>query len=101
MIKLMDLLNEGDFSQYETSSYSKKNNQCQHNLHYWRRDPYLAFGPSGHGYNNGKRYWNIKDLNKYIELLNSNNLPIEKAEILNKENIFNEIILFCALIHIA
>ena len=89
----MDLLNKGEFLQYETSSYSKKNNQCQHNLHYWRRDPYLAFGPSGHGYSNGNRYWNIKDLNKYIEVLNSDNLPIQKTEILNKENIFNEMIL--------
>jgi len=89
----MDILNEKKYLQYETSSYSKKNKECQHNLHYWRREPYLAFGPSAHGYNVGKRYWNVKDLNKYMNCLDSNNLPIENIEILNKENIFNEMIL--------
>ena len=53
--RTMDILNERKYLEYETSSYSKKNKECQHNLHYWRREPYLAFGPSAHGYNVGKR----------------------------------------------
>ena len=65
----MDILNQGEYLQYETSSYSKKNKKCQHNLHYWRREPYLAFGPSGHGYNNEARYWNIKDAHGSIDIV--------------------------------
>ena len=89
----MDKLNSSNYQQYEISNYSKKNKQCKHNLHYWRREPYLAFGPSGHGYNNNKRYWNIRNLNKYMKSLNSNKLPIDNFEILSKENVFHEIIL--------
>ena len=89
----MDILNNGDYSQYEISNYSKKNKECKHNLHYWKREPYLAFGPSGHGYNDNQRYWNIRDLNKYMICLDSDKLPIDNSEILNQENIFNEIIL--------
>ena len=89
----MDRLNSGSYQQYEISNYSKKNKQCKHILHYWKREPYLAFGPSGHGYDNNKRYWNIRNLNKYMKSLDSDKLPIDGCEILNEENIFNEIIL--------
>ena len=89
----MDILNQEKYLQYEISNYSKKNKECQHNLHYWKRDPYIAFGPSAHGFYNKKRYWNIRDVNNYIQKLDSNKLPIEGSEILETENIFNEIIL--------
>ena len=89
----MDRLNKDGYIQYEISNYSKKSKECKHNLHYWRREPYLAFGPSAHGYNKKQRYWNIRDLNKYIKILKSNKLPIDETETLSKENVFNEIIL--------
>ena len=89
----MDILNQGGYAQYEISNYSKINMRCKHNLHYWRREPYLAFGPSAHGFYNKRRYWNTKDLNNYNERLESNELPVGGTEILKKENIFNEIIL--------
>jgi len=89
----MNRLNKDGYTQYEISNYSKKSKECKHNLHYWRREPYLAFGPSAHGYNEKQRYWNIRDLNKYIKILKSNKLPIDETETLSKENVFNEIVL--------
>ena len=88
-----DLLGSNGYHQYEVSNFSKKGKQCLHNLHYWNLDPYLAFGPSAHGFYNKKRYWNIKDLNYYNQKLESGKLPIEGSEILETQNIFNEIIL--------
>ena len=89
----MNNLNQGKYLQYEISNYSKKNKECRHNLHYWNRDSYISFGPSAHGFYNNTRYWNYRDLNKYIKKINTNTLPIEDTEVLNNENIFNEIIL--------
>ena len=86
-------LEERGYSQYEISSYSRKHKQCQHNLHYWRRSPYLAFGPSAHSFYNKTRYWNIRDFDNYTQKLKSNKLPIENTETLQNENIFNEIII--------
>ena len=34
--------------------------ECVHNLHYWRIDPYLAFGPSAHGFDGKTRYSNVR-----------------------------------------
>ena len=89
----MDVLNQDSYLQYEISSYSKENKKCNHNLHYWKRDPYLAFGPSAHGFNNKKRYWNIQTLTEYIRKLDDNKLPIENFETLKDEDVFNELIL--------
>ena len=66
----IDFLTEKKYSQYEISNYCKPKRECVHNLHYWKRNPYLSFGPSAHGFNNNIRYWNTRDLNKYMENLN-------------------------------
>ena len=89
----IDFLTEKKYSQYEISNYCKPKKECVHNLHYWKRNPYLSFGPSAHGFNNNIRYWNTRDLNKYMENLNKNNLPDSESEALTQENIFNELIL--------
>ena len=86
-------LRDCGFSQYEVSHFAKPEKECRHNLHYWKRDPYLAFGPSAHGFDGEKRYWNIASLVQYYEMLSQNNLPIQNTEILSAENIVNEIVM--------
>jgi oxygen-independent coproporphyrinogen-3 oxidase len=81
------------FTQYEVSHFAKPGKECRHNLHYWKRDPNLAFGPSAHGFDGEKRYWNVASLEKYGEILSQNNLPIQNTEILSAENIVNEIVM--------
>ena len=89
----IDFLTKKNYVQYEISNYSKPNKECRHNLHYWNRDPYISFGPSAHGFSKNIRYWNTRDLNKYMQNLNRGQLPDHESEILNKENVFNEFIL--------
>ena len=87
------VLNQSSYMQYEVSNYSKEGQQCQHNLHYWNLDPYLAFGPSAHGYNGKTRWWNHRSLDKYISDIKESKLPVENQENLTIENQFNEIIM--------
>ena len=86
-------LKDAGYHQYEVSSYCKKNKECIHNLHYWNLDPYLAFGPSAHGYNGKIRWWNHRSLDKYISDVKESKLPIQNQENLTIENQFNEIIM--------
>ena len=67
--------------------------ECKHNLHYWNLSPYLSFGPSAHSYDLKKRWWNVRSLEKYIDLLSNNKLPIEDNETLSRTDNYNEIIL--------
>jgi len=88
-----NILSKNGYKQYEISSYSKKNMECQHNLHYWNLDPYISFGPSAHSYDKTKRWWNYRSLDKYINILLENSLPTEGSEILTQKDHYNETIL--------
>ena len=55
--------------------------------------PYLSFGPSAHSYDLKKRWWNVRSLDKYIDLLSNNKLPIEGKETLSSKDQYNEVIL--------
>tara|TARA_B100000941_G_scaffold100743_1_gene70473 strand:+ start:822 stop:1952 length:1131 start_codon:yes stop_codon:yes gene_type:complete len=87
------IMSKNRYSQYEASNYAKNDKECLHNLHYWNLDPYIAFGPSAHGYDGEKRWWNHRSLNLYLSLLKENKLPIKNSEILSNKNKFNEIIM--------
>ena len=92
-LETIDYLENKKFIHYEISNFSKKNKKCDHNLHYWRLDPYLAFGPGAHGFDGMKRWWNKKSIDYYLNKLENNTLPIESEEILSKKDCFNETIM--------
>ena len=86
----METLNNDHYKQYEISNYSQKGKSCKHNLHYWKREPYLAFGPGAHGFDGKKRWWNKRSLDYYLNSLEKNESPIESEEILTGKESFNE-----------
>ena len=81
------------FTQYEIAHFSKLGKECEHNLHYWNLEPYLAFGPSAHGYDGEKRWWNNSSLDEYLKSLSKNEKPLSGFEILNENQRYNEKIL--------
>ena len=89
-----DQLKDKNFIQYEVSNWAKSDSECIHNMHYWRIEPYFAFGPSAHGFDGKKRYWNIRSLDGYIKTIENNKSPIESSELLSKKDIVNELIGF-------
>ena len=89
-LNTINYLEEKNYIHYEISNFSKKNKVCKHNLHYWRLEPYLAFGPGAHGFDGQKRWWNKKSIDHYISKLDDDILPIEFEETLTKKNRFNE-----------
>ena len=78
------------YNQYEISSYTQDGMECLHNLHYWNMEPYLAFGPSSHGYDGYIRWWNASSLNTYMQILENNERPVIGSESLTREDHFNE-----------
>ena len=88
----LNALTDHGYLQYEISNFSKTDKECQHNLHYWNLDPYLSFGPSAHSYNQKKRWWNIRTLDRYLNKITQNELPIGDEEVLNNREHFNELL---------
>ena len=43
------LLTEAGYRRYEVSAYAKKDQECKHNLNYWRFGDYIGIGAGAHG----------------------------------------------------
>ncbi len=54
------------YEQYEISNWSKPGHRCQHNLMYWRCEPYIGLGLGAHSLYEGKRFYNEENLENYI-----------------------------------
>ncbi|MBD3265774.1 radical SAM family heme chaperone HemW [bacterium] len=67
----MELLKEAGYLHYEISNWCRPGQESRHNLLYWDRDDYLAFGVSAHGKYGGYRYAFIDDRVEYMELFNT------------------------------
>ncbi|QWD61773.1 radical SAM family heme chaperone HemW [Polynucleobacter sp. MWH-UH25E] len=45
----LDLLTKAGYHRYEVSAYAQKNQECKHNLNYWRFGDYIGIGAGAHG----------------------------------------------------
>lgn len=85
-----ETLTDSSYEQYEVSNFALEGKKCKHNLNYWNGGEYFAFGPSAHGFTNGTRYWNHRNLKKYFDLIENDSLPVEGSEVLTKRQILEE-----------
>ena len=93
-LKTHEILDSNGYNTYEISNFARPGMECQHNLHYWRIHPYLAFGPSAHGFDGIHRWNNARSLDHYIQQIESGKSPVSKTETLTEINHLNEIIGF-------
>ena len=54
-----ELLAAAGYHHYEISNWSKPGLQSQHNLIYWRNEPYLGVGPGAHSRLGQYRFWTL------------------------------------------
>ena len=64
-----EILSSYGYEQYEISNYAQKGYECKHNLKYWERCDYLGFGIGAASLYSGRRYTNISDIGRYMDVL--------------------------------
>lgn len=64
-----EMLSSYGYEQYEISNYAQKGYECKHNLKYWERCDYLGFGIGAASLYSGRRYTNISDIGRYMDVL--------------------------------
>lgn len=64
----IDMLEAGGFEHYEISNYAKPGHRSVHNEAYWLGEDYLGIGPGAFSTIGGKRWHNVKDTPRYIEM---------------------------------
>jgi oxygen-independent coproporphyrinogen-3 oxidase len=75
-LKSVEMLEKCGFSRYETSNFARTGEESLHNLNYWNRGEYLAFGPSAHGFYEGVRFYAPERYAKWREYV-KNGCPRE------------------------
>lgn len=64
-------LKSAGYQQYEISNWAKPGFASQHNLKYWRREPYLGFGAGAHSFSGTQRWANAHDAAAYVAAISA------------------------------
>lgn len=63
------LLSQAGLENYEISNWARPGRECRHNLLYWRQGDYRGFGSAAHSHEGGRRWWNVRTPERYIDLV--------------------------------
>ena len=80
-----DALSANGLQNYEISNWAKPGHECNHNSLYWQQGNYEGFGSAAHAHLNGRRWWNVRTPDRYIELVNAGESPESSSETLDAE----------------
>ncbi|MBA2279910.1 MAG: radical SAM family heme chaperone HemW [Actinomycetota bacterium] len=64
-----ELLPAAGLEWYEISNWARPGHECRHNLLYWQQEDYLGFGCAAHSHRAGRRFWNVRTPERYLELI--------------------------------
>jgi oxygen-independent coproporphyrinogen-3 oxidase len=68
---------------YEISNWAKPGHECAHNYLYWMQGNYDGIGCAAHAHKDGKRWWNVRTPDRYIEMINNGEEPVSSSETLD------------------
>ena len=80
-----DRLGAAGYEWYEISNWAKPGHECRHNLLYWTEGEYLAIGCAAHGHREGRRYWNLRTPERYVEAVEAGRSPVNAGEELDAD----------------
>ena len=66
-----DLLIAAGLANYEVSNWARRGHESRHNFLYWNQDDYRGFGCAAHSHRAGRRWWNLRTPDRYIEAVRS------------------------------
>lgn len=91
---LCRMLKEAGYEHYEISNFCLPGYPSRHNSGYWKDKTYDAVGAGAYGYDkeNGRRYWNIADIEEYIARANAGKSTIEDEEQIDEDTHYNDLI---------
>jgi oxygen-independent coproporphyrinogen-3 oxidase len=74
-----DLLAVSGMHNYEISNWAMPGHECRHNKVYWSQGNYTGFGCAAHSHLDGRRWWNMRTPERYIEAVH-NEQSVEAAD---------------------
>jgi oxygen-independent coproporphyrinogen-3 oxidase len=73
-------LKAAGYVQYEISNWARPGFESQHNLKYWKREPYFGFGAGAHSFFGAQRWANRHDAAAYVGAISEGKSAIESVD---------------------
>jgi oxygen-independent coproporphyrinogen-3 oxidase len=64
-----DLFSVAGLANYEVSNWALPGHESRHNHLYWDQADYRGFGCAAHSHEAGRRWWNVRTPDRYVELV--------------------------------
>lgn len=64
-----EMLTAAGLANYEVSNWARPGHESRHNLLYWHQADYRGFGCAAHSHRAGRRWWNVRTPDRYIDLI--------------------------------
>ena len=73
-----DLLTAAGLANYEVSNWARPGHESRHNHLYWDQADYRGFGCAAHSHEAGRRWWNVRTPDRYVDLVGRGE-PVEAS----------------------
>jgi oxygen-independent coproporphyrinogen-3 oxidase len=80
-----EMLERAGLANYEISNWAMPGHESRHNRLYWAQADYRGFGCAAHSHARGRRWWNVRTPERYIDLVNSGRSTEAAHEVLDAE----------------
>ncbi len=70
---------------YEISNWARPGHECRHNLLYWTMGEYQGLGCAAHSHRDGRRFWNLRTPDRYIDAVRGGATVVAADEALDDD----------------
>lgn len=84
-VRAEEVLSEAGYRWYEVSNWALPGHECRHNQLYWRQGDYRGIGCSAHSHASGRRWWNIRSVDRYVAAIASGRPATAGEEVLDDQ----------------
>jgi oxygen-independent coproporphyrinogen-3 oxidase len=80
-----EMLGSAGLDWYEISNWARPGHECRHNFLYWRQGEYQGVGCAAHSHRGGRRWWNVRTPERYIDAVDNQRSAEAGSEHLDDE----------------
>ncbi len=81
-----DVLESAGYEWEEISNWARPGHECRHNHLYWNQGDYLGVGSAAHSHQGGRRWWNVRTPDRYIDLISKGESVMAGEEVLDERS---------------
>lgn len=78
-----EVLSAAGYRWEEISNWARPGHECRHNHLYWNQGDYRGIGSAAHSHAAGRRWWNVRTPDRYVDLVGRDESTVAGEEVLD------------------